>query len=153
MDWGRQVAPKRPYTAATLTIFAICWALAMARASVEYTGAGKPQLRADCTVLNPISRSPRAVIGSMKNEDVYFDSLNFSLKMDNGDFVFLPPARYEKNEKLLGGAFFNLTADFVLPAATHDSGKQSTGDKPTFVLKKNVPLIRMYLIVYAGTKS
>jgi len=85
--------------------------------------------------------------GIEKIDEKVFSFARFTLKMSDGDFILLGPSEYKKDKTLLSGLFFAGRGDFLVrkeppPQQARDV---STGDN--YVLQRNIPLVRMYLIV------
>lgn len=76
---------------------------------------------------------------------VVFDSASLKLMMGEGDFVLLGPGKDKEDGSILGNIFFTMFGDFVVPDPEQTEAERSK--KPNYVLKKGVPLVRLYLIV------
>ena len=85
--------------------------------------------------------------GKTTSEEVVFDSAAFNLKMSEGDFLFLGPRQYDEEDLSLSDLFFFLRSDFYLPRPIEDNQDSIPAKKPAYSLHKDVPLVRLYLLV------
>ena len=86
------------------------------------------------------------IAGMDKDENIFFESASFQLRMGEGDFVLIGPKKYTPDEMNLGNLFFVTHGDFLIP----EPNEEKIGDvtiKSSFTMKKNIPLIRLYLVV------
>jgi len=105
-----------------------------------------------CPVFMPaIGHTIAQMAGGARDSEIIFDSTAFTLRMSSGDFVVLGPEQYNPDAAILSSAFFTLRGDIVLPADSHDKTEKIVLRHPNLKLYKDVPLIRIYLIVCMGT--
>ncbi len=93
-----------------------------------------------------VDNTIRQLVGRQKDERVVFESMSLNLKMGNSDFVLLGPRRYEPGEMTLGNMFFVFRGDFILPEPSEEKKGEVTITR-SVTLKKDIALIRLYLIV------
>ena len=92
------------------------------------------------------------LLGKQSDNETVFSFAGFGLNMSEEDFVIIGPGRYNQEQKTLSSLFFTLNGDFVL----HEPSEYGQGDitfKKQVTLKKNVPLIRLYMIVCAKVRN
>jgi len=85
--------------------------------------------------------------GRDENDEKVFSFARFTLKMSDGDFILLGPSEYKKDKTLLSGLFFAGRGDFLLRKKPPQQEKQKVSTGDNYVLQRNIPLVRMYLIV------
>ena len=90
------------------------------------------KLRGACEVkLEPVFKSQQSnyiarLLGREQDNEIVFDIAEFELTMSSGDFVLIGPSQYKPDDISLGSLFFTSRGDYSL--------------------RKNVPLIRLFLI-------
>jgi len=120
------------------------------------------QLRGACEVkLEPVfkslvSNNIARLLGREESNEIVFDIAEFELTMSSGDFVLIGPSQSRLAGITLGSLFFTSRGDFAFPIPKQNEN----GEKPpngqdrraypkppqAYTLRKNVPLIRLFLI-------
>jgi hypothetical protein len=67
--------------------------------------------------------------------------------MSDGDFILLGPSEYKKDKTLLSGLFFTRRGNFLAKKKPPQQEAQDVSAQDNYVLQRNIPLVRMYLIV------
>jgi hypothetical protein len=89
------------------------------------------------------------LLGREGENETVFDFAGFELTMSSGDFVLLGPNQYKQNDITLGNLFFTSRGDFAFPMPRQDKRANEDPAKPAYTLRKDVPLIRLFLIACA----
>jgi len=109
-------------------------------------------LRGACEVeIQPVFRRPMSntiarMLGREETNETVFDFAGFELTMSSGDFVLIGPSQDKQADISLGNLFFTSRGDFAFPIPRQNEGAEEIGGKPTYTLRKDVPLIRLFLI-------
>jgi len=127
--------------------------LGMGRLILQLKAEPVPEVRgAAKVVIQPVfHRGMEGGLGRLagieKIDEKVFSFARFTLKMSDGDFVLLGPSEYKKDKTLLSGLFFAWSGDFLVRKKPPQQEKQNVSAKDNYVLQRNIPLVRMYLIV------
>ncbi|AQT70163.1 hypothetical protein STSP2_03368 [Anaerohalosphaera lusitana] len=82
-----------------------------------------------------------------KEDDLVFKFSKFRTLINEGEFILLGPARYEAEARNLANMFFTTHADFIVPAEDSEKNPQDGPIiKRSHIIKKNIPIIKLYLI-------
>ena len=95
----------------------------------------------------------RRMVGVREDDETVFDSAGFNLKMSNGDFVLLGPKDGQQNKLSMAELFFTKRGKFILPTVDTGGQEKSILKKTPNTLYKDVPLVRLYLIVCARVQN
>jgi hypothetical protein len=112
-----------------------------------------PRLRGTSEVeIQPVFRRPvdntiARLVGREEKDEIVFDFAGFELTMSSGDFVLLGPSEYKEGDITLSSLFFTSRGNFAFPAPRQDEKGEEIPGKPVYTLQKDVPLVRLYLIV------
>ncbi len=118
-----------------------------------------PSLRGACEVkLEPVFKrlageTISRLLGDKQDSEISFDVAGFELTMSSGDFVLLGPIQYEQNDISLGSLFFQTQADFAFPNPEQNEEGGTISDKRTYTLRKDVRLIRLFLVACTGVSD
>ncbi|RKY11043.1 MAG: hypothetical protein DRP65_05360 [Planctomycetota bacterium] len=91
---------------------------------------------------NTISR----LLGRQESNETVFDVAGFGLTMSSGDFVLIGPSQYKQTDITLGSLFFASRGDFAFPIARQDERGEEIQGKGAYTLRKDVQLIRLFLV-------
>ena len=125
----------------------------MGRLILQLKAEPVPEVRgAAKVVIQPVFRpgmegSLGRLAGREKIDENVFSFARFTLKMSDGDFILLGPGEYKKDNTLLSGLFFTRTGDFLTKKKPPQQEKQNISAQDNYEWQRNIPLIRMYLIV------
>lgn len=114
------------------------------------------RLRGACEVeLGPVFKSPMSntiarLLGREEGNEIVFDVAGFELTMSSGDFVLIGPSQYKQDDITLGSLFFTSRGDFAFPIPKQNEKGEEIPGRPAYTLRKNVPLIRLFLIACTG---
>ena len=114
------------------------------------------RLRGACEVkLGPVFKSFMSntiakMLGRQEGNEIVFDVAGFELTMSTGDFVLIGPSQYKQDDITLGSLFFTSRGDFAFPIPKQNEKDDDTPGGPAYTLRKNVPLIRLFLIACTG---
>ena len=86
------------------------------------------------------------LIEGAKPGEMVFGSAGFGLNMSSEDFVLIGPSRYNIGQTTLCNTFFARIRDYVINEPSQYQSGGVTMTKPVTV-KKNAPMIRLYMIV------
>ena len=125
----------------------------MGRLILQLKAEPLPEVRAVAkVVIQPVFRqgmeeSLNRLAGIEKIDEKVFSFARFSLKMSDGDFILLGPSEYKKDKTLLSSLFFARRGNFVVRKKPPQQEKPDVSAEDNYVLQRNIPLVRMYLIV------
>jgi hypothetical protein len=94
----------------------------------------------------PAGNTIARLLGREGENETVFDFAGFELTMSSGDFVLLGPNQYKQDDITLGNLFFTSRGDFTFPIPRQDDRAEEDPAKPAYTLRKDVPLIRLFLI-------
>jgi hypothetical protein len=124
----------------------------MGRLILQLKAEPVPEVRgAAQVVIQPVFRQGMEgglgrLAGRDENDEKVFSFARFTLKMSDGDFILLGPSEYKKDKMLLSSLFFTGSGDFLVRRKPQQE-KQHLSAKDNYVWQRNIPLVRMYLIV------
>ncbi len=125
----------------------------MGRLILQLKAEPVPEVRgATQVVIQPVFRQGmEGGLGRLAGRDEFdekvFSFARFTLKMSDGDFVLLGPSEYKKDKTLLSDLFFTGRGNFLVRKKPPQQEKQKVSAEDNYVLQRNIPLVRMYLIV------
>jgi hypothetical protein len=94
-----------------------------------------PRLRGGCEVkLQPVFKRPMG------------NTVARLLGREETDFVLIGPSQYKEDDITLSSLFFTSRGDFAFPITRRNERAEEIPGKPTYTLRKDVPLIRLFLI-------
>ena len=89
----------------------------------------------------------------LKNKEVVFDSTAVKLRMSEGDFVLLGPKKYYPQQMPLSNLFFTLRGNFFFPRTSMEQADEKTPSDKAAKWHKDIPLLRLYMIVCTRVKG
>jgi len=99
---------------------------------------------------SPMSNTIARLLGREEGNEIVFDVAGFELTMSSGDFVLIGPSQYKQDDITLGSLFFTSRGDFAFPIPKQNEKGEEIPGRPAYTLRKNVPLIRLFLIACTG---
>jgi len=98
---------------------------------------------------NTISR----LLDRQESDEMVFDVAGFELTMSSGDFVLIGPSQYKQADITLGSLFFASRGDFAFALSGQDERSEEIEGRRAYRLRKDVELIRLFLVACTGVSD